>query len=89
VLRPEEDDGGVDVAIALGRFELVIVASSIEVIDDAAVAVVVAADVDDVTPMVAARTNVSPEEQQLFSASSPQHHDPSGHMLMRALLASP
>lgn len=96
MLRPLLDD-----AAAEGEAEAVALAAKsvidvVDAIDDeifvevgALVDDVAAADDDEVTPIVAARTNVSPEEQQLFSASSPQHHDPSGHKLNRALFARP
>ena len=44
-----------------------------EVVDATAVEVVAAEDDVDETPTVAASINVLPDEQQLFSASLPQH----------------
>ena len=53
--------------------------------DEVAAVELGAADDVEVTPIVAASWNVLPEEQQLFSTSSPQHHEPSGHRESLAL----
>ena len=93
VLRPLLEEGDeVAEALALALEGTIVVgAAAEENMDEEGVLVedVAAAEDEDVTPIVAASTKVLPAEQHPFSASSPQHHDPSGHKLSRALFARP
>jgi hypothetical protein len=95
VLRPldeEDEDVGEALAPASAAPTDVVVAAEEEArVDDEAAAVEEAEleeDVDEM-PMVCASWNVAPDVQQLLAASSPQHQEPSGHRLSRALPDSP
>jgi hypothetical protein len=90
---PEEEDEDVGEALAsAGLLDVVVpIEEDKSVVDDAAAVegLVLEEEVAEMTPMVAASSKVAPDVQQLLAASSPQHHDPSGHRLNRALPDSP